>query len=76
MTFPLQTLRDLIASKAIYSIEGVGHVVAINSGSATVATSQGMQTLATSNLVRIGDQVAVANGMASTLPPSSMAIEV
>ena len=76
MSFPLNQLKEMLASKAAYKLEGVGYVVASSAGKVTVASPEGFQNLTPNGILNIGDRVISTGGVASRIVPPDNAIEV
>jgi len=76
MSYALNNLKALLASKATTTIEGVGYVVATSAGKATVATTQGFESVNTSGIVNVGDQVFTGGGVAYRASPPDVTVQV
>ena len=64
MSFPLQTLSQLLAADASV----LGSVVAVDGNAVRVATARGALRVHTVESLAVGDRVLVKNGIASKAP--------
>ena len=76
MSFALNNLKALLASKAAYQIQDVGYVVAASGGKVTVSSSQGFQSLTPTGILNVGDMVVATGNSASRIVPPTNSVEV
>ena len=76
MSYALNNLKAILASKAVSTIEGVGYVVATSAGKATVASAQGIENVNVSGIVNVGDQVFTTGGNAYRSAPPDVIVQV